>query len=153
MNEPILTAKKLATELTKCRLTTVENELSKILRELSPEAKLEIIVEVMQRNVRAAAALANRGNLSVLQQISLLRLLLATGQSNAIKYMVSDVFVHRMGIKVFLHLLRENRNLFPESVHLAAYYFLGASKIDSENRIMLRALLDETKLNKVPASD
>lgn len=149
MDEPIFIARKLATELVERRLPNLENELSKVLRDLSPEEKLEIIVQVMQKNVRAAAALATRGNLSVSQQTSLLEQLLEAGQSNAIKHMVSEVFVHRMGIKVFLHSLYEKRELFPKSVYFAAYYFLAAGKVDVETRVALRALIDETKSSKL----
>jgi hypothetical protein len=145
MNEPILAAKKLASELVERRLPILENELSKLLRELSPEEKLEIIQQVLQENVRAAAALAARGHLPVLQQTSLLEQLLESGQSNAIKHIVSKVFVHRMGAKVFLHTLYEKHRLFPRSVNLAAYYFLTASKVDSETRVALRMLFDKTK--------
>lgn len=145
MSEPFLIAKKLAYELVERRLSPLENELSKLLRRLTPEEKLEIIVQVMAKNVRAAAALATRGNLSVLQQTSLLEKLLEGGQSNSIKHIVSEVFVHRMGAKVFLHVLHQKRRSFPAAVNLAAYYFLGAGKFDAQTRASLRALIDETK--------
>jgi hypothetical protein len=148
MNETTIIAKKLALELVQRRLPAVENELSKILRELNQEDKLKIIIQVMQKNVRAAAALTIRGNLSNSQQISLLEMLLEAGKSNAIKHMVLEVFSHRMGSKLFFRLLHKKRKLFPEAVNLAAYYFLGAGKMDIETRISLRALVDETKSSK-----
>lgn len=145
MNEPILTARKLASELVEWRLPILENELCKILRELTPEEKLEIVHQVLQKNVRAAAALATRGELPVSEQIFLLEKLLEAGQSNAIRHIVSKVFVHRMSSKVFLRTLYEKHRLFPRSVGLAAYYFLSASKVDAETRVAFRTLIDETK--------
>ncbi|WP_248767454.1 hypothetical protein [Pseudomonas sp. MWU12-2345] len=145
MSEPIDLAKKLATQLVERRLPNLENDLAKVLRGLGTEHKLEIIMQIMHKNVRAAAALAARGDLSAEQQILLLQHLLETGGANAMKFMVSDVFVRRMSAKVFFNYLYERRVQFPVEVHFAIYYFLGAGKIDSETRISMRALLVETK--------
>jgi hypothetical protein len=52
MDEPILVARKLAAQLIERRLPNLENDLAKVLRELGSEQKLEIVTQVMQRNVR-----------------------------------------------------------------------------------------------------
>lgn len=145
MDEPLIVAKALAAKLIERRLPTVENELSRVCRELSPEEKLEIVVHLMEKNVRAAAAIAVRAQLPVPQQLDLLHLVLAPGQTNAIKAMVSEVFAHRMSAEIFLNYLNEKREQFPTGVHFAAYYFLGAGTMNSETRVALRSLLEETK--------
>jgi predicted transcriptional regulator len=145
MNDSILIAKELAAKLGERRTSTLENELSKIFRELSEEQQLEIISQLLQDNVRVAAAVAVRGGISVAQQILLLQLLLKSGQTNTLKVMVHDVFAHRLGAEVFAHSLEKHRSQYPASVNLAAYYFLGAGKMSSKTRGVLQSLLEATR--------
>ena len=140
-------------------MTNLENELATVLRELSPEDQLEIIMQIMQKNVRAAATLAVRAHLPLLQQISLLKLVLEMGKSNLTKCMISALFVHRMKAEIFLDILKEKRSAFPVAVNFAAYYFLTYSKlnlgtqINLTTRTELQKLLDETKSTLVIIND
>jgi hypothetical protein len=145
MDDPILIARQLAMALAEQRLPNLENDLSRVFRDLSAVQQLEIIVQLLQKNVRAAATIAARGHLPVPQQLSLLQHLLESGQTNAIKVMVCDVFAHRMGAEVFANSLGQNCSRFPKSVNFAAYYFLGASKMSTETRRALQSLLEKTK--------
>lgn len=144
MDESILIAKDLAAKLGERRTSSVENELSKVFRVLSEEQQLEIIAQLLKSNVRAAAAVAVRGGISVGQQILLLQLLLKSGQTNTLKVMVNDVFAHRMGAEVFARLFEEHRSQYPGSVNLAAYYFLGVGKMSSKARRLLQSLFEAT---------
>jgi hypothetical protein len=145
MEEPLILAKALAAKLIERRVPTVENELSKVCRKLPPQEILGVVVQLMGENVRAAAAIAVRAQLPVAQQLDLLHLVLALGQTNTIKALVSEVFAHRMSAEMFLNQLIEKREQFPVGVHFAAYYFLGAATMSSETRQAIRALLEETK--------
>jgi hypothetical protein len=49
VDEPLIIAKALAIKLIERRLPTIENELSKVFRELSPEEKLEIVIQLMEK--------------------------------------------------------------------------------------------------------
>jgi hypothetical protein len=132
MNDFIFIAKDLTAKISENRSSNLENELSKIFRELSEYNQLEIIIQLLQKNVRAAAAIAMRGGISIAQQLSLLQLLLKPGQTNTLKVMVRDVFAHRMGVEVFTRSLEKHCSQFPMSVNLAAYYFLGVGKMNSK---------------------
>jgi len=145
MDEPLITAKALAVKLGEHRVSAIENELSVVCRKLPPEERLEIVVQLMKKNVRAAAVIAARAQLPTQQQLSLLHLILEQGQTNTIKAMVSEVFAHRMSAEVFLLHLNERREQFSTGVHFAAYYFLGARTMNLETRLALRALLENTK--------
>lgn len=144
-NESILIAKELATKLGERRMSSVENELSKVFRGLSEEEQLEIIAQLIKSNVRAAAAVAARGGISVAQQVSLLQFILKSGQTNTLKVMINDVFAHRLRAEVFVRLLEEHRSQYPVSVNLAAYYFLGVGKMNSRIRCVLQSLLEATR--------
>lgn len=145
MNKSILIAKDLVAKLGERRTSDLENELSRLFRGLSEEEQLEIIVQLLQVNVRTAAAVAARGGMSAAQQIVLLQLLLESGQSNSLKVMVHDVFAHRMSAEVFARSIEKHRSKYPESVNLAAYYFLGAGKMSSKTRGVLKSLLEATR--------
>lgn len=145
MTESISIAKELAAKLGERRTSSLENELSKLFRSLSEEQQLEIIAQLLSRNVRAAAAVAARGGVSAAQQIVLLHSLLESGQTNALKVMIHDLFANRMGAEVFARSLEEHRYRYPESVNFAAYYYLGAGKMSSKTRGVLRSLRDATR--------
>jgi hypothetical protein len=145
MNESVFTAKELAEKLGKHRTSTVENELSRVFRKLSEQQQSEIISDLLNNNVRAAAAVAARGGISVRQQRQLFQLLLESGQTNALKVMVHDVFANRMSADVFFRILEKNGFLHPEGVHLAAYYFLGSGTMNERSRSALRSLFQATK--------
>lgn len=145
MDESIFLARELAAKLSVHRTSGLENELSKVFRGLPEVQQQEIIAQLLQGNVRLAAAVAARGGISGAQQIVLLRLLLESGRSNALKVMIQDLFAHRMGAKVFARVLQEYRSRYSDSVHLAAYYFLGSAKMSSKTRGVLRSLRDATR--------
>ncbi|UCV08558.1 hypothetical protein [Dechloromonas denitrificans] len=146
MEEPLISfARKLAADLSEHRLPNLENELSKVFRRLSEEEQLEIILLLMKKNVRAAAAIATRGHFPVGHQQLLLQIVLDSGETNAIKVMVRDVFARRMSANVFARCLRRNMSQLPKSVHFAAYYFLGAKKTDPKTYAMLQKLHEETR--------
>lgn len=145
MEEPLILAKALTAKLIERRVPTVENELSKVCRELPPQEILGVVVQLMGENVRAAAAIAVRAQLPVAQQMELLHLVLTLGQTNKIRVLVSEVFAHRMSAEMFLGQLIEKRELVPKGVHFAAYYFLASAKMSSETRQAIRGLLEETK--------
>lgn len=145
MEELVIFAKALATKLIERRLPNVENELSRVCRKLPPEEILKVVIQLMEKNVRAAAAIAVRAQLPVPQQLDLLNIVLAAGQTNAIKALVSEVFAHRMNAEMFLNHLIEKKEQLPTAVHFAAYYFLSAAVINSETRVAIRELLEETK--------
>jgi hypothetical protein len=92
-----------------------------------------------------AAAVAAKGGISVAQQIVLLQLFLRSNQTNTLKVMVQNLFVHRMGAEVFARILQEYRSRYSDSVHLAAYYFLGSAKMNSKTRGVLQSLRDATR--------
>ncbi len=145
MEESLILAKALAAKLIERRVSTVENELSKVCRKLPPQEMLEVVVQLMGGNVRAAAAIAVRAQLPVAQQLELLHLALMSGQTNTIKVLVSEVFSYRMSAEMFLGQLIEKRELAPSSVHFAAYYFLATATMSSETRQAIRGLIEETK--------
>ena len=145
MEEPLILAKTLAAKLIERRVSDVENDLLKVCRNLPPEEILGVVVQLIAQNVQAAAAIAVRAQLPVPQQLSLLHLALALGQTNTIKILVSKVFAHRMKAEVFFDCLTEKRDQFTNEVHLAAYYFLCAATMNPKARIAIRALLEETK--------
>ena len=144
MNDPAFIARDLTAKIGENRSSNLENELSRIFRELPEENQLEIIIQLLQKNTRTAAAISVRGRISVPQQLSLLQLLLKSGQTNTLKIMVREVFAHRMGVKMFTRSLEKHCSQFPKSVNLAAYYFLGVGKMSSKNRGVLQSLLEAT---------
>jgi hypothetical protein len=107
MEKPFILAKALAAKLIERRVPAVENELSKVCRELPPQEILGIVVQLMGENVRAAAAIAVRAQLPIAQQMELLHLVLTLGQTNKIRVLVSEVFAHRMSAEMFLVQLRK----------------------------------------------
>ena len=146
MEEPLIFfARKLAEELSEHRLPNLENELSKVFRRLSAEEQLEIILLLMKKNVRVAAAIAARGHFPVGNQQQLLQIVLESGETNTIKVMVRNVFACRMSSNVFARCLAKNIAKLSKSVHFAAYYFLGVRKTNSKTHIILQKIREETR--------
>lgn len=145
MSEPIVIAKEITAKLCMRRISSLENELCEVFRNLSKQHQLEVIFELLQNNVRLAATIAARGQICRAQQSQLLHFLLKSNKTNSLKVMICDVFAHRMKASVFARLLEEHRSKYPTSVFLAAYYFLGAAEMSSKNRSLLRALLEATR--------
>ncbi|HBF34032.1 TPA: hypothetical protein DDW35_05665 [Candidatus Sumerlaeota bacterium] len=145
MNEPVELAKNLASSLSEHRLQNLENELAHIVRKLPAEHKLEVIYQLMPKNVRAAAAIAARGQLPVSQQVLLLQNLLESSGTNAIKVMVYSVFAHRMRAELFLRILKEKQIEFPKGVYFAAYYYLHSENLRPKIRDELHTLFEATR--------
>ena len=147
MNGNIIVAKELAIQLLTHRLPNIENNLCKVIRVLKPNEKLEIILQVMQKNVRAAAALANRGHLPTYQQFILLQILLDSGYSNAIRYLVLDFFIYRMSPRKLYNYLYSRKYIYNRSISFLVYYFLGRANINKIIREKFEKILIETRNN------
>ncbi|MGI4848613.1 MAG: hypothetical protein ACRYGK_10835 [Janthinobacterium lividum] len=144
-NELILIARALAAKLGEHRTSNVENALSKVFRELPEDQQLEMIHILLKSNVRAAAAIAARGGISVAQQVSLLEFLLKAGHTNSLKVMINKVFAHKLGAGIFTRLLEKHRAQYPKSVCFASYYFLGVGAMNPKLRCLLGSLSESTK--------
>ncbi|MBV4508200.1 hypothetical protein HU751_025530 [Pseudomonas sp. BW13M1] len=115
--------KKLVSDLSFNRNSRAENALCQEIRVLSGDKKLEVVQALASFNVRLGASVASRVHLPVSCQVLLIRSLLAVGESNAIKYFVMGLFVHRMRTTVVIRELEAAKSKSPNPVRLMAYYY------------------------------
>lgn len=108
-----------------------ENRLSQIVRRLPSDRKIDIIEMLSKKNVRLAASVAARVNISTDQQSVLFTKILKREQSNEIKQYADRLFVHKLGFARILKILRDYEDSNPKGVYFAAYY-LGSSNFLSE---------------------
>ncbi|MFL1502646.1 hypothetical protein ACI77J_28250 [Pseudomonas sp. O64] len=122
------------------RVSSVENELCHLVRQVSESDKLKVVEVLGAANVRLAAAVARRTHLAPVQQAALLSRLLVNGGSNEIKYYVLGLFVYRLRAKVILGILHKNKESARSRVSLAAYYVLSSRRFNVEYKNALSGL-------------
>lgn len=127
------------------RVSTDENEICHLLRQVSEDEKLKVVEALGEKNVRLAAAVARRTHLATEQQATLLARLLVNGGSNEIKHYVVGLFVFRLRVKVVLCILNKYKDFSRRRASLAAYYFLSSKGFGDEYKRHFSLLVDGVK--------
>ncbi|MFY3309855.1 hypothetical protein [Achromobacter ruhlandii] len=143
-----LESSNLLSKLLMRRSSEEENRLSQIVRRLSSDKKVGIIEILSKKNVRLAAAIAARANLSIDQQSVLFAKILKREQSNEIRQYVDRLFAHRLGMgrTRILKILIKYEDSNPKGVYFAAYYLGSGDSLSALNKKRVVELFERAKI-------